>query len=219
MRNRLLIFFTLPVVLGFGQVGPAFEVATVKPHDPQNPITIASGYSPLRFYATGTVRDLLRLAYGVQDAQISGGPSWINSERFDIEGRPGQSSKPDELKAMLQSLLADRFHLALLHETRELPVYELVAAKNGPKLPAAVDDSTRMSTAATRIDGVFPLVDLARFLSQNLGRTVLDRTLEWKADEESIFTAIQEQLGLRLESTKAGVDVLVVDRVERPSGN
>jgi uncharacterized protein (TIGR03435 family) len=129
---------------------------------------------------------------------------------------------------MLQNLLADRFHLALHHETRELPVYELVAAKSGPKLPAAVGDSTGMTTGATRISGQFPLADLSRYLSQNLGRTVLDRTalegafqikLEWKADEESIFTAIQEQLGLRLEATRGAVDVLVIDHVEKPSEN
>jgi uncharacterized protein (TIGR03435 family) len=225
---RLLAFFTFPIALVFAQSGPGFEVATVKPHDPQSPITIASGYSPLRFYATGTVRDLLRLAYGVQDAQISGGPNWVNSERFDIEGRPGQPSNPDQLKTMLQSLLAGRFHLELRHESRELPVYELVVAKSGPKLPAAVDGSTGITTGATRINGQFPLGDLARYLSQNLGRMVLDRTglegafqikLEWKPDEESVFTAIQEQLGLRLESTKAAVDVLMIDHAERPSEN
>jgi uncharacterized protein (TIGR03435 family) len=85
-----------------------------------------------------------------------------------------------------------------------------------------------MATGATRISGQFSVADLARYLSQNLGRTVLDRTglvgafqfkLEWNPEAESIFTAIQEQIGLRLESTRGSVDVLVIDRAERPMEN
>jgi len=127
---------------------------------------------------------------------------------------------------MLQTLLADRFKLAVRHEARELPVYALVVAKNGPKLRAAEGGS--MSSGPSMLRGQVPLSELAHYLSPSLGRTVLDRTglagtfeikLEWMPDEESLFTAIQEQLGLRLESTKAAVDVLVIDRAEKPSEN
>ena len=89
--------------MGFGQ---SFEVATVKPHDPQNPITIASGYSPGRLTATGTLRHLIRLAYGVQDTQIAGSASWTGSERYEVDGRAGSSAGFEQMKKMLQVLLA-----------------------------------------------------------------------------------------------------------------
>jgi uncharacterized protein (TIGR03435 family) len=228
MRSRLLSALVALLSVSFGQTGPAFEVATIKPHDLQSPITIASGYSPLRFTATGTLRDLLRMAYGIQDSQISGGPGWLQSDRFDIEARPQQLANADQHRVMLRTLLADRFKLALHHESRELSVYALAAARSGSKLGAAPQDATSITTGAARISGRFPLSDLARYLSQTLGRTVVDQTglagvfeikLEWMPDEESLFTAIQEQLGLRLEPAKEAVDVLVIDHVEKPSGN
>lgn len=234
MRTRLLAAFFAPILLGFGQTPPArpeFEFATIKPADPQNPALSGSGFSAAKFTARGTLRDFVRLAYGVQDSQILGGPSWFNSSTFDIDGRPEQPLPPDrghdQMLAMLQALLADRFQLVVRHETRELSVYALVITKKGPKLLAA--DGTRgMTTGPGRISGHWRPADLARYFSQTLGRTVLDQTgltgffdikLEWMPEDDSVFTVIQEQLGLRLESTKAPVEVLVIDHAEKPSAN
>ena len=280
-----------------------FEVASIKRDKPSGPrimFRIMNSPHDGRFYATGpNVKMLLQLAYHVQDSQIVGGPSWINSDRFDIQAK-GDSSLDDQLKNlsqdqaehvkehMLQELLADRFKLTLHHETRQLPVYALVVAKNGPKLEEAKDDASAPPGAPGAPGGPGPrrgvrmtmgggeqqlsfqdsaLPFLAELLSHTLGRTVLDRTgltgrynfnLHWVPDMgmsrmggpgpggpgpvgaagpggneppatgapppadssgPSIFTALQEQLGLKLQSEKGPVDVLVIDHVEEPSEN
>lgn len=154
---------------------------------------------------------------------------------------------------MFQQLLADRFKLTVHWETRELPVYALVVAKNGPKLHASKEPDGASGTSAGNgqfTAGGVTLAEMAgaltQELSQELGRVVVDRTgisgrydvsLKWTPDNGealsggtggaasppdsglSIFTAIQEQLGLKLESTKGPVQVLVIDRVELPSEN
>jgi uncharacterized protein (TIGR03435 family) len=149
-------------------------------------------------------------------------------------------------RRMVQALLADRFALTAHKETRQLPVFALVLAKGGPKFKPAQVNGTTIDTYPSRlhISGSDDTVAvLARELAQSLGRVVLnqtgligryDLTLSWTPDDRpaptvngapdpnappGLFTAIQEQLGLKLESTKAPVDVLVIDRVERPSEN
>lgn len=116
---RTWLFMLLGAGAGFGQ---SFEVATVKLHDPQSPVTLANGYSPGRLTATGSLRDLMRLAYGVQDTQIAGGAGWTGSERFEIEGRAGSAAGFEQMRSMLQLLLADRFRLATHREARELGI-------------------------------------------------------------------------------------------------
>jgi uncharacterized protein (TIGR03435 family) len=149
-------------------------------------------------------------------------------------------------RRMVQALLADRFALTAHKETRQLPGFALVLAKGGPKFKPAQVNGTTIDTYPSRlhISGSDDTVAvLARELEQSLGRVVLnqtgligryDLTLSWTPDDRpaptvngapdpnappGLFTAIQEQLGLKLESTKAPVDVLVIDRVERPSEN
>ena len=261
----------------------SFEVASIKPnHSGERRFFVS--WQPGRFNATGmTLKFLITMAYDVKDFQVSGGPSWVNTERYDIDAKEPDSiaqeleKLPREQReplaeSMLQSLLAERFQLKLTRGTKELPAYALVVAKNGPKLQAAkpLDASVdgpnppagrphgpmmRMGRGELTGQGV-ALTFLASMLSQQLGRTVLDKTglkgnydltLKWtpeqgegmmmagpgpggggpppdgappvEASGPSIFTALQEQLGLRLEATKAPAEVLTIDHVERPSEN
>jgi uncharacterized protein (TIGR03435 family) len=268
---------------------PSFEVASIKRHPPGDNTSRFGGPDISRFSATNvTVKFLIEFAYHVEDFQISGGPSWIAYDKFDVDAKvedsiAGQMQKlpvtqqSDQLKLMVQSLLADRFKLSVSHATKELPIFALVVAKGGPKLteaaaPDATDNSARGTSPASaenhgtdtrpgRVvfsarDGqvnvtakATPMTDMATLLSRQLRRPVLDQTglkatydwaLQWAAGTglgggplpavpgsadapdfsgPSIFTALQEQLGLRLESTKGPVDTIVIDHIEEPSEN
>ena len=268
----------MPIVQAGGAVRPAFEVASIKRSSSDGRIMIRNSPGG-RFSTQGTpLRLLIGNAYRVRDSQISGGPSWMSSDRWDIEAKAesGADLTPGQVQLMLQSLLADRFQLKLHSETRELPIYELMVAKNGPKLkavppperpapgaaPLAPVPGGPMPAGGFRIGrgemeaAAVPLATLIQALSQQLGRMIVDKTgltgtfdikLTWTPDPgqtlggpfgagpvpggpeiapppadpngPSLFTALQEQLGLRLESTKGPVDVLVIDSVERPSEN
>jgi len=257
---------------------PVFEVASIKPSQSSEGGFRIGWFSQDQYTATGTTIKMLILdAYGVEDDQVAGAPNWLNSERFDIEAKVDSSVGSEFRKLsfdkrtlqeqhMLQALLADRFRLSLHRETRELPVFALIIAKNGPKFQEAKPGDTypdgikdmhgkghgnvmRMRRGQLIGQGVH-IADLVQMLSQlQLGRIVLDQTgltgkydfnLQWTPDMDqaprealpgadnasgpassgpSVFTAIQEQLGLKLESRKAPVEVLVIDHVEKPSEN
>jgi uncharacterized protein (TIGR03435 family) len=196
-----------------------------------------------------TVTFLMEAAYGVRDFQISGGPGWIGNERFEINAKAesGTEGKPGEMAIRLQALLADRFQLKLTHETRELPIYALMVAKSGSKLKESTAEGGMSFGRGKVVATGMNLASLVNALSQQLGRPVVDKTgltgnydfkLEWtpelgqplgpKETPESVsvdssgptlFTALQEQLGLKLESTKGPVEILVIDRVEKPTEN
>jgi uncharacterized protein (TIGR03435 family) len=216
---------------------------------------------------------LIGFAYNVRDFQILGGPSWINTDRFDINAKadshdeidsatdPAKLTDEQRMTALerererLRNLLEDRFQLKTRRETKEQQVYALVLAKGGPKIQESKEGMgamTRMGRGMLTAQGVTPAM-LASTLSQPLGRPVIDKTgltgkydieLKWTPDPgqgpagltgplppgvqlppppdpngPSIFTALTEQLGLRLESEKAPAEVLVIDRVEKPSEN
>jgi uncharacterized protein (TIGR03435 family) len=197
------------------------------------------------FNATGiTARDCIAFAYEIQPFQLTGGPSWIGGERYDIVAKmpadaAGATRTPEriaQMKLALQGMLGERFQLAVHRETRTMPAYSLVAAKSGFKLKATTDDGHgswswgrgKLKAQRTSID------TFARYLSGILGSPVVDATgiqgvfdltLEWTPDElepasgASILTALQEQLGLKLETQKAPVEMLVIDRIERPEPN
>jgi len=184
-------------------------------------------------------------AYDLPSYRISG-PDSLRGDRYDILARSSDPVTVDRLRAMLQDLLARRFQITLHRETRMLPVYELVVAKGGPKLPApkaGADLSpvhARESLPRVR-EGSFvfedaSMADFAQKLSQLRGielpvvdRTgipgIFDITLKSAAaailqpDGPSLFTLLQEQLGLKLQSAKSATDVLVVDRVSKPTEN
>jgi uncharacterized protein (TIGR03435 family) len=215
-----------------------------------------------------TVKDLIKMAYEVQEFRVTGGPGWINSDRYNIEtkseGKPVFSQEYRSLLLRrLQTLLRDRFQLSVHRETKELPVYELTVAKGGPKLqpPNCIQrepgDLSGPAPGKTMMDycgfggftgrGEFQASngstgDLAGALSPVLGRSIIDKsgvagrfrillkfsigTLATPDDGgppadsgPDIFTAFQEQLGLKLEAARGPVEVIVIDRVEKPSEN
>ena len=217
-----------------------------------------------------TLQQIISVAYGVERFQISGGPSWLPSERFDIEAKM-DAATADALEKlsqdqrglagqqMLQTLLANRFQLTVHRETNELTIYKLVIAKGGPKLREAKPDGTHPGAGSMQgsvLSGkvtaqAVPIAELAHELTQMLGHPVLDKTelkgvydfeLQFTPDDRlqppsgrapnerlppppadsnapSLFDALKEQLGLKLESGKGPVEVIVIDHVERPSAN
>jgi uncharacterized protein (TIGR03435 family) len=264
---------------------PTFEVASVKSNKSGDG-RIMLGFQPGgRFTATGvTLKMLIAQAYGVGQPlapfQILGGPDWIDRDRFDIVAKAEGDVAPGPngpIPLMVRAMLADRFKLAVHTDTREMPVFALVKAKNdgtlGPQLKAATVDCAAMRGArggppplppvlgerppcAMRITpgnlqgGGMNMAQLASALTRMpaVNRIVLDRTglmggfdfdLTWTPDQmpagpialppgapplppidpngPSLFAAVQEQLGLKLESTKGPVDVVVIDRAEPPT--
>lgn len=228
-----------------------------------------------------TARALIANAYDVKEDQVSGGPDWVGSKSYDIQAKvtgtdpsdPHQLTKAQRTQA-LQSLLADRFKLAVHTETKEASIYVLTVAKGGPKLSASKPSGAppanlppnlppgavvrnyptdgpprggmmmRMSGPGNVTVTAMTMAQLANMLSQQLHKTVVDQTgltgaydftLQWTPDNLStsptgdiqapepsgptIFTAVQEQLGLKLESTKGPVNTVVIDHIEPPSEN
>jgi uncharacterized protein (TIGR03435 family) len=225
---------------------PAFEVASIKPASSGRP-GMSIQTDPGRFKAiNATVSFLIQYAYNIRDFQLSGGPAWMGSDTFDVDAT-AENADYRQFPVMVRSLLADRFQLKFHQETRTLPVYDLVVAKDGPKFkpaPETATDSTRRSSGQiTMSKGT--VAALASALSNILGRKVIDKTgltgdydmtLKWTPDDyqppplrpngpppdpnsPSIFTALQEQLGLKLESSRGPVEVIVVDSVHKPSVN
>jgi uncharacterized protein (TIGR03435 family) len=222
----------------------AFEVASIKPSAPQPPGRTDSRMSTdtgRLNYTNVTVKDVLGQAYKVQAYQIAG-PDWIETERFDIAAKIPAGAGRDQVPLMLQALLADRFNLTIHRETKELPVYTLNVAKNGPKLKTTESESgitSNSNRTSWHLTAKISMHRFAEFLSERVSRPVLDQTglngsfeitLDWAPDDApatndaaagpSIFTALQEQLGLKLNATKGPVETIVVDRANRvPSDN
>jgi uncharacterized protein (TIGR03435 family) len=243
----LLIFFASQVACA-QTPAPTFEVATIKPAATPSDGHTHINYPPNdRFSASNiTVLALMQWAYGMPEKQILDGPAWLGSSRFDIQAeadigdqmRSLTSEQGNELKRrMVQALLADRFQLKLHQETRTLPAYDLVLAKGGEKLQPSKANGKSIGVGRTHFNGEgLGLTSIAEELSKIAGRVVVDKTgltgrydfkLLWTADDASaadgdpptLFTAIQEQLGLKLESAKEPVPVLVIDHVDQPSPN
>jgi uncharacterized protein (TIGR03435 family) len=249
---------------------PAFEVASIKP-DKSGTQMIMFRLTPDGINVTNApLKMLIQQAYGVEENQVIGLPNGLSSERYDVEAKVDSSDvaklhdlDPHQRTRMLQPVLAERFQLKVHRETRNLPVYELVLAKGGPKFHEAKPGDT-YSNGIKGPDGhsgpglmwlqdgrltcqAVGMTELTRILSQRLGHNVLDKTgltgkydlaMEWPPEDRpgpmseggeggnagessgpSIFTVIQEQLGLKLESHKTAVEVLVIDHVEAPSAN
>ena len=238
MKTAILVavIFAFTPAFVFGQAlssPPAFEVASVKPSTPGSS---GGGITPGPDGLTARNATLLfciRIAYDVREDQVSG-PSWISSEQYDISAKAGGAVGQDQLRLMLQTLLADRFKLALHREARLRSVYTLTVGKDGAKLHEATDEGGGSTAEVGHL--VFKgasMPALARRLSQQLHAPVADMTglkgiydftLDWQQDESvlgaSIFTAVQEQLGLKLEAKKDQVDVLIIDHAEKiPTAN
>jgi len=231
---------------------PDWDVISVKPVQEQN-CTQGSGWRPLtdgvKFFCSPLIV-VIETAYGITEpSRIFGAPDWAkNSGFYDIDAKVAGEDvaaygklRLDDKKRMLQPLLANRFHLKAHIEQREIPIYQLVLAKGGPKLKEATADEAGKAAIISRQGKIecnsMPLTSLPWILNSEAGRPVVDKTgLTGKYDftldyvpvakaatddsgGPSIFTALQEQLGLKLEPAKAPMDVLVIDSVERPTAN
>ena len=219
---------------------PEFDVVSIKPTSMiGGAIPIGRSATPGSVTLLGiTPKDVIVRAYSIKGYQISG-PGWIDQERYDIMARVGRSTSDAEQRLMLQSMLSDRFQLAAHIETRVLPAYELAVGKNGPKLHQATPDEIggRVFPNAPGVSArQISMARLAELLSTKLDRPVADKTglsglfdidLKWTPDTAppdsglgpSVFTAVQEQLGLRLEARRLPIDVLVIDRATKPAPN
>jgi len=249
---------------------PAFDVASVKPN--KSRVRSQDRYSPAGYAAANvSLRFLIYAAYALPDPwgprhNLAGGPDWVESERYDVEAKVEDDGsrrdlpavrRNDEIRLMLQELLAERFHLKLHRETRQLPIYALVVAKNGPKLPKATLEEKEclgIPIGYVACQGRFlggmgrgvrakavDMSDLAQYLSGFTDRPIMDQTGiaglfeintgPWRPDQPSteagaesdflptLFTMLQEQLGLKLEARRGPVEVLVIDRAEKPTEN
>lgn len=249
---------------------PAFEVATVKPSAPDGTMVMTKATPDGMQIRNAPLIYVIHLAAGLlnaNDDQIIGAPSWVKTEKYDIAAKVNESDVPKldklsriEKNEMMMSVLADRFSFAAHWQTRELPVYDLAAAKGGSRLREAKpgdtypdglkDDQGQSSPGMVRVGygtvdcQAVPITTLLEILSSLAGRTVQDKTgltgkydikLRWRPEgsrpnpeaaadategsEADFFTALQEQLGLRLIPAKGPVHVLVIDHIEKPSPN
>jgi uncharacterized protein (TIGR03435 family) len=247
MRSKLGIFILLSNQIG--AQSPAFEAASVKPSDPSTNNDGISFQPGGRFNAKNlTLKGLIRMAYDVRGFQINGGPrceackSWIDTDRYDVETKADGNPPPSTVHLMLQTLLADRFKLKLHRETKELPVYWLVVGKSGSKLAETGDTPGPFRVGRGSLSASTTMAALANVFSNWLERVVLDKTglagkynvrLEWTPDETappgepeiasrpgaSLFSAVEQQLGLKLVAQKGPVEILVIESAEKPSGN
>jgi uncharacterized protein (TIGR03435 family) len=216
---------------------PAFEVASVKIAAAGN--FAISPYGQGRFsIRSASLTLLVSLAYNVSDAQISGGPSWRDSEYYDVTAKAedGVMLTYEELRPRLQELLAQRFKLAIHREVRQSPGYALVVAKGGPKLPITNREASTLGSilpGGLRAPGI-SMDSFASMLASPVGRPVVNETglsgnyeiaidyaPEAVADSSlpSIFTALQERLGLKLDARTVPVEMIVIDHVEHPTEN
>lgn len=219
-----------------------FEVVSVKPNNSHS-YNMGIEDNKGMWRATNiTPKMLIVNAYEILEDQLLGVPSWADSERFDIQGKyedqPGPNAGQRRELLRLQSLLADRFQFKMHRETREGKGYFLVVAKNGPKLtPASVPQGMTASPGHMEFKGT-TIEMLARNLASRVHGPVMDHTgltgrydltIDYDPDpmgsgpsdspKPSLFTALQEQVGLKLEPTKAPIEMLVIDRIERPTAN
>ncbi len=237
---------------------PAFEVATIKPSDPATPGQLVTLRGAEVITTNTTVRDLINLAYWLHPKQVNGGPPWMESEKYDMAGKPDAPGQPnvDQMKMMIQKLLADRFQLKFHFEKRDLSAYAVRITKDGAKIIRSQDDPKgypgwyfgRAASGTTLTFRNSPMSQVTAILQNFLDKPVVDQsglserydfTLTFTLDAAQavrlggppppaadnpdaapdLFAAFQQQLGLKLESTKAPVDVMVIDKVEKPSEN
>ena len=240
---------SVPVHKMAADANPSFEVATIKPTEPNlRSQGFHSGNGRRIWCDNETVNDIISFAYGVHAKQIVGAPEWFGTDRYTIDGYPDVEGNPDlkQMKGMYRKLLQERFKLILHKDTKTLSVYAITGAKTGPKIMQSADQDAMGDQTFTQWNTQQVVLrvtssTMAEFASvlqmMVLDKPVVDQTwltgkydflLKWSPDDAptsdantlpEIYTAIQEQLGLKLLPTKAPAEVLVIDHVERPSAN
>ena len=245
--HAAVLLLVLPAGFAYSQQSP-FAVATIRPSAAE--VKFEHDGSIEVFGDTLRMKDVMvqsciKWAYDVQDSQVAG-PGWIDSDRFDITAKSDRPANEDEMKRMLQGLLAERFGLAFHREQREMKALVLSVASGGAKLkPAAAPDDLpyHQNSANGTIAKSMPIREWANFIAGPLQMPVVDETgLTGKYDFVIDFTGyipepgknmdvrrpdatailkavLQDQLGLKLEGSRAKVEVMVIDRIEKPSAN
>jgi uncharacterized protein (TIGR03435 family) len=247
MRRFLIVCLTLlSSFAACGQTAPgplAFEVAAIKPSDPSARGSNSNGTKSEIVMRNFSLKRCVEMAYDVRDFSFSG-PDWLDTIHFDITAKyPAGSSGREQFGPMMQTLLAERFKLVVHRESKVMPAYALVQAKGGIKFKAV--DGGDGGWGSNENNGVltatrFSMVRMADFLARVLNSPVVDKTeipgvfnikLEFSRDEvqpgndhpsdkPSIYTALQEQLGLRLVAQKLPIEIVVVDHMEKvPTDN
>jgi uncharacterized protein (TIGR03435 family) len=241
----------VPVAIGVLHAQPtprlSFDVASVKPNlDAQRERDGSGVVRPGPDGLTAkraTLKHLVMWAYDIPAYRVSGGPAWLESQWYAVQAKSEHPASKEQLMQMLQSLLADRFHLQVHRETRDLPVTVLAIDKSGSKLKQVppgdqVHGQLLFSMVGQRMfltGNKAPMSELAIWLTSMLGdlnRPVIDRTgltgaydfkLDWLPEDgfvpAALTPALREQLGLRLDASKSPFDVVAIDRAEKPSGN
>jgi len=225
----------------------AFEVASIKPSQGNQPVGgIRAMPGGRRYVATNaTLRLMIQLMYKVTNNQIVGGPSWINTEPWDVNAEAERPMTLDQLHEMYKTMLADRFGLKFHHETREMAALVFTVDKSGVKMKR--NDSPEPFDFPIKPDGEGKMVGthvnmeyFCWFVAQRLNLPVADQTgldgfydftlqlpppdpdrvrENGGPDVGDLFAAIREQLGVRVESRKAPVPVMVIDEVKRAGEN
>jgi len=221
---------------------PAFEVASIRPNTSGDRRMGTHSLPGGRVTITNLpLRSMIRTAYGANDLEVIGGPDWIDRDHWDVLAAAAADSPADApWEAMLKTLLIERFKLRAHLESRERPIYRLVLARAdrrlGPEIRTTACRSENLDCGklSANTNGVKSgailgvarsLAQIGTGLSDYAERRVFDATgldgnydfeLRW-AEDLSIFTALQEQLGLKLEPASGPVDVLIIDGVEKPT--
>lgn len=251
IKSMPILLILVSVTPGLAQPkAPAFEAASIKPSKATDN---GSGWHTRPGYLVinnQTLKGLVAIAYSVPDGRVSGGPKWIEFDRFNVEARAEGPAKEPELLLMLRSMLAERFQLAVHPDTRSAPGFALTLAKNGLKIHP---DETEVQPGWNSSQGSqgkivaqrISMAKVADSLTRMLGTPVVDATntkglftftLEWTPETArpaaapdsvlpdapagpSLFTVLQQQLGVKLESEKLPVEVVVIDKAEKPTEN
>ena len=239
-----LFSLNAPDVRAQPPVRPQFEVASIKPVPPSDTavrVSMISEHGRID-YTNITVRGLIRKAYGLKTYPPStGGSDPLSTDRYNIIAKTSSDVSEEQTMRMLQALLEERFKLVLHRETKELRVYALVVGKNGPKFREVQDDGSAAEIGSGEGHHIkahhVSMKLLASALQGSVGDPVVDATgltglfdftLDFTLDEskspdrewgQTPFEAVQRQLGLKLEARKGPVEVVVIDHIEKPSGN
>lgn len=221
---------------------PEFEVASIKTNRADSGGSSRSLYHGKVAVINVSLLSLLESAYDLSASRIIG-PGWLDSDRFDVMAKSPEGVPDSKMPGMLQTLLKDRFGLAVHWDKKEMPVYQMVVAKDGLKIhlfdPAHPDLTMRPTGSGISMMGSGTMPEIAKAISAPAGRPVIDGTgleglyiyhlsftpLSAQSENSSdpasdFFAAVQQQLGLKLEPKKAPVDILVIDHANRvPSEN
>jgi uncharacterized protein (TIGR03435 family) len=220
----------------------SFDVVSVKPNNSGSGRS-TENTNPGRVIAENiSARSLITQAFGVRQLQILGGPGWVTTDNFDISATTGTTKDLNdrELRPYFESLLTQRFGFKYHRETKDAPIYSLVAGKGGARLTpheGEVNTSVNISSGSGKVSVnacCISMADFANLLSGRSDRIVVDNTgisgsydvkLEWAPDPApestipSLFAALQEELGLRLEPARGPVEMIVIDSIEKPTEN